>query len=130
MRKIAVVGSRDYRRLDLVERFVRRLAPGADYTIVSGGARGVDRKAEDTARAVGLPVLILLADWGLWGRSAGMRRNTRIVEEADEIVAFWDGESRGTEDTILKGRAAGKPVTVFGPDGELVPVNDISEEPK
>lgn len=31
---------------------------------------------------------------------------------ADEIVAFWDGVSKGTMDTIRRAQLAGKPYTV------------------
>lgn len=114
--KIAIVGSRDYPDLDRVRRFVTELPPGT--VVVTGGARGVDRTAEETAEACGLEVLVLTADWDGIGRSAGLVRNEEIVEEADEIVAFWDGESRGTVHTLTLAVEAGKSVTVFGPGGE------------
>lgn len=37
-------------------------------------------------------------------------RNGWIVEDADQVVAFWDGASSGTADTIRRARAAGVPV--------------------
>lgn len=58
-----------------------------------------------------------LPDWNRYGRSAGARRNAEIVKQADEVVAFWDGKSRGTQITIAMARAAGKPVTVYDAKG-------------
>jgi len=115
---VAVVGSREYPSLGLVREFVRRLAardPSA--VVVSGNARGVDRAAEEEARAAGLEVVSLPADWGAHGKAAGFVRNGQIVERCDAVAAFWDGRSNGTADTVRKAEAAGKKVSVWGPDG-------------
>lgn len=44
-----------------------------------------------------------------------MRRNTDIARQADKVVCFWNGKSKGCMDTVHK--ANGKPVVVFGPEG-------------
>lgn len=36
------------------------------------------------------------ADWDRYGKSAGYIRNKEMAEEADALMAFWDGKSRGT----------------------------------
>jgi len=96
--KIAVVGSREFKNLKLVQDFVANLPAGT--TIISGGARGVDTEAEVTAIAHWLPTLIFKAEWDKYGKSAGMKRNADIIAAADEVVAFWDGQSKGTAHTI------------------------------
>lgn len=111
--RIAVVGSRDYPDLDQVRGYVGELP--ADTHVVSGGARGVDRAAELAARARGLPVTIMRADWARFGRSAGFRRNALLVRAVDRVVAFWDGRSRGTAGTIEMARRLGKQVVVVRP---------------
>ena len=45
-------------------------------------------------------------------------RNQQIVDSADRVVAFWDGKSRGTADTLRRAHAAGKPILIIGPTGE------------
>jgi hypothetical protein len=113
--RVAVVGSRDYPDMEAVRSFVRRLAlTTPDAVVVSGGARGVDAVAVASARRHGLEVEEIPADWSK-GRAAGVMRNTVIVERADRVVAFWDGTSRGTLDTITKAKKAGKLVTVKVP---------------
>jgi len=98
--KVAIVGSRDYPHLNEVETYVRhKLAPVA-ATLVSGGARGVDSVAEREARKLGLQCFIFRADWELHGKSAGYIRNHDIVANCDRLVAFWDGESKGTKHSI------------------------------
>jgi predicted Rossmann fold nucleotide-binding protein DprA/Smf involved in DNA uptake len=44
---------------------------------------------------------------------AAFRRNTWIVEDADQVVAFWDGQSSGTRNSIEKARSIGRPVHIM-----------------
>lgn len=118
--RVAIVGSRDYPNLEQVRQFVRALAqkyPRAE--IVSGGARGVDQAAQDEGIQCGLVVTPIPAEWDKYKRSngknpAGMIRNQVIVDNADIVVAFWDGKSRGTKHTIDTARKDGKQVYVYG----------------
>jgi hypothetical protein len=80
--------------------------------IVSGGAKGADTLAALYAELRQLPLSVHLPNWQLHGKRSGMMRNTLIVEEADMVIAFWDGSSRGTKDTIDKTVAAGKPLRI------------------
>lgn len=109
--KLAIVGSRDYEHLNLVRYYVESLPPGT--TIVSGGARGVDRTAEQTAKHCGLPVITFHANWKQYGKQAGMIRNADIINCADAVVAFWDGSSPGTRNSINRAKKANKPVTII-----------------
>jgi hypothetical protein len=135
---VGIVGSRGYPRLDLVRSLVRRLAEwcqahGRGLTVISGTdpaksrRGGVDEVAIATARRLGIPVIIHEADWTLLGKSAGPRRNTRIVDDCDSLVAYWDLASRGTADSIRKALYAGKLRRVYGPDGAEVPVEIVGE---
>ena len=112
MRRVAIVGSRDFVPGTAVKDFVAKLS-GTDVEIVSGGARGVDLIAENSARLFNLPVKVFKADWKAHGKRAGVVRNKEIVDYADEIVAFWDGTSRGTKYTIDFAKEAGKPVMII-----------------
>jgi predicted Rossmann fold nucleotide-binding protein DprA/Smf involved in DNA uptake len=109
--RIAIVGSREYAKLDLVRKFVSELP--ADTVIVSGGARGVDQAAEFAAKARGLETVIFPAMWGQYGKRAGFMRNRQIVEASDRVVAFWDGFSAGTLSTIKLAQEAKKTVEVI-----------------
>ena len=107
---VAIVGSRGYQRLGDVEKYVQGLPEGT--VVVSGGARGVDKAAEDAAMEAGLDVEVYLPDWDKYGRVAGFIRNKDIEENADRCVAFWDGKSKGTKNTVSLFEKAGKPVEV------------------
>lgn len=64
--------------------------------IVCGKARGADTFGERYGKKNGYEVREFPALWDIEGKSAGYRRNVRMAENADALVAFWDGESRGT----------------------------------
>ena len=112
---VAIVGSRDFPHPEWVGAYVAGLPAGT--TVISGGARGVDTWAVDVARARGLSIVVFPADWDKHGKAAGPIRNKQIVEAVDLVVAFWDGESRGTANTIKLARAARKTVATYQPPG-------------
>ncbi len=95
--RIAVVGSRAF---DDYERMSKILIKYIPFILISGGAHGADALAERFANEHKLVSMIYPAKWDKYGKRAGFIRNTKIVEEADLVIAFWDGESRGTESTI------------------------------
>ncbi len=107
--RIAIVGSRNYMPLSEVVQFVRDLPEGT--IVISGDAPGVDKTAQEEAERIGLEVVKHPAQWQ-FGAGAGFIRNREIVKDADEIVAFWDGKSRGTADTIRCSVRAKKRVVV------------------
>jgi hypothetical protein len=109
--RLAIVGSREWKRLDWIDAFVDYLASGT--VVITGGARGVDKTAEKSALAKGLEVRVFPADWDKYGKGAGFIRNQQIVDACDAVVAFWDGESNGTKDTLKKASAAKKPTFIF-----------------
>lgn len=131
-RRVAVVGSRKVPgdsesvalanevRRQMVADFIAKLSP-RDHVVVSGGASGVDTWAVEAADALGIQTRVIRPKWEQYGKSAGFRRNKEIVADADDVVAFWDGESRGTEHTIKLAIEAGKHVAVFSfITGELI----------
>lgn len=114
MTKIAIIGSRDYPHLNHVRTYVESLPP--ETIIVSGGARGVDQEAEKEAKRCGLKTIVFHVNWrpnGVFDRSAGMKRNKLIIAEADQIVAFWDGKSPGTRNSINRAKRANKPIKII-----------------
>jgi hypothetical protein len=115
--RVGIVGSRGFTAPDLVRAFVRSLPK--DATVVSGGAQGVDSWAVGEAKILGLNYKEWPANWKQWGKAAGFIRNQTIVDDSDIVVAFWDGKSNGTADTIVKARKAGKATYVVYATDEL-----------
>lgn len=103
--KLAVVGSRSIKAYDLSS-----LIPEETTEIISGGAVGVDTLAEQYARRHNLKLTVFLPEYDLYGRRAPFIRNRFIVEECDEVLALWDGISRGTMFTVGYAEKIGKPV--------------------
>jgi len=131
--KLAVVGSRSFGNRNPVAFKTQeelREANESDYQclcavldictmdeIVSGGASGADRLAERYALERGLKIIVFPAKWDKYpGKTAAYQRNQLMVDVSDGVVAFWDGESKGTRMTMLLCREAGKPVMVVRTD--------------
>ena len=105
-RRIIVAGSRnykDYRRISAVlSEFIRKFSEdGIRPEFISGGCRGVDTLAERFCKLHNYPIKIFEADWVTHGKKAGYLRNKQMAEYAAEdngmLIAFWDGESKGTK---------------------------------
>jgi hypothetical protein len=47
--------------------------------------------------------------------TASARRNQELVDAAEVLVAFWDGESAGTRKTVVRALDSGREVHVFLP---------------
>lgn len=96
---------------ELVSRAVSE--SGIEITaVISGGAGGPDRAGEIWAEATKTPMEQFKPDWRL-GRGAGLARNGDMVSTADALIAIYDGQSKGTLDTIEKMKRARKKVFVL-----------------
>lgn len=111
--RVVVCGSRSWRDWSALEAALTRLPRGSQ--VVHGDARGADRMAGSVAERLGHYVARMPAEWERYGRSAGMRRNEQMLTcvKPDLVIAFWDGASRGTRDTIERARRAGIRVRVY-----------------
>lgn len=123
---VAIIGSRKYPKES--ESYIRKLVDdlhrrhGDKLIIVSGGANGPDSVAVSYAKRIGVATLVFTPRWrdnnGNFRKWAGFERNTKIVNEANIIYAFWDGKSRGTKDSLDKCVGQQKPAYVITPLGE------------
>lgn len=105
--KVAVVGSRSLSVPDLMDYL-----PQETTEIISGGAQGVDRSARDCAMKNHLKLTEYLPDYRRFGKAAPLRRNITIIENADLVLAFWDGKSPGTRFVIEQCEKRGIPLRV------------------
>lgn len=97
--KVAVIGSRDFNDYEEVKQTLSTI----NITLlVSGGAKGADTLGERYAKEHNIETKIFLPDWEKHDKKAGFLRNTDIINEAELIIAFWDGQSKGTKDSIEK----------------------------
>ena len=95
--KLIVAGSRDFNDYGLLKTSIQENFQRCEVEeIVSGIARGADTLGEQFAREYGIPIKQFPANWDLYGKSAGYRRNAEMANYADALIAFWNGESKGT----------------------------------
>lgn len=103
--KLIIAGSRCFANYTLLNETLTKLL--ANYTdlpqqieVVSGHALGADRLGEIWAERHNVKVVSFPAKWQLHGKRAGYLRNIEMAEYADALVAFWDGQSKGTKHMI------------------------------
>jgi hypothetical protein len=88
----------------------------AGVVLIEGDARGADRLAGTLAKARGWGLEVYPADWQRHGRTAGMRRNARMLRQGrpERVIACTDDltASRGTADMVRRAHDAGLPVLV------------------
>ncbi len=112
--KVGVIGSRSFTDYDLLKSELDKIREVSEITcIVSGGATGADLLGERYAKEHKIPTKIFFPDWKKFGKRAGFLRNSDIVRNSTIIIAFWNGASSGTLDSINKAKDLDIPVTVI-----------------
>lgn len=133
MIRLAVVGSQSFNDPVFAYHWLDNLRWlfGA-LQVVSGGASGADTIGQHWAeQRTSIAPLIHYAKWSdlsapgaivrrrrdgkEYNARAGMDRNPLIVRDAQAALAFWDGRSPGTANTIKLVRAAKKPLLIAWP---------------
>lgn len=98
---------------DETTKYISELTSANDSVeIVSGLAKGADTLGCKYAEEAGYPIRGFAAEWGKFGRSAGPIRNKLMAKNADALIAFWDGKSRGTMHMIDYAKEMGLKVRV------------------
>lgn len=119
MMRVLVCGRRDYAgdglRVALTELHGGPRGPITE--MIEGGAKGADRIGAAWADNWSVPRRRFDADWERHGRSAGPKRNQRMIDEGrpDLVIAAPGG--RGTADMVRRARAAG--IEVLDVPGDL-----------
>lgn len=97
--RVIIAGSRGIRDYEVVEDAINE-SQFPISVVVSGGAKGVDQLGELYAESMNLRLHIFEPEWDVHGRAAGPIRNRKMAENADALIAIWDGKSRGTKNMI------------------------------
>lgn len=103
MIRVIVAGSRSVTDYALVASVLDQALAGwsvDEVAIVSGMAAGPDLFGKQWADANGIEVIEVPANWDKFGKPAGVIRNGIMADIADCLIAFWDGQSRGTKAMI------------------------------
>jgi ABC-type enterochelin transport system substrate-binding protein len=99
--KVIIAGGRNFNDYDkLRESCDNILINQEEVEVVSGTSSGADTLGERYAQEKGYKIEKFPAQWDLYGKSAGYKRNQQMAEYADGLIAFWDGKSKGTKHMI------------------------------
>lgn len=106
--KTIIAGSRDniyYEDLLMA----MEATPWYPSVVVCGMCRGADLLGKRWAEENKIPVEKYPANWrpnGIFDRAAGYKRNVLMAQNAEALIALWDGQSKGTKNMIdiAKGR--------------------------
>lgn len=102
MFRVIIAGGRDFDDYE-------KLAAAMDFylghiedeiVVVCGLCGGADQLGHRYATERGYRISYHPANWEYYGKAAGPIRNEEMAKNADALVAFWDGESRGTKNMI------------------------------
>ena len=75
--------------------------------ILHGGAPGIDTFAGEWATERGIDVTVFHAEWDRFGRSAGPRRNAKMLAEGKPDMVFAFPGGIGTADMVKRAEKAG-----------------------
>ena len=102
--KIIIAGGRDFMDYNLLKEKTNKILQEKKVThkivIISGCARGADTLGLRYASENAFDVEEYPADWDKYGKKAGYVRNVEMAENADALIAFCDGKSKGTKHMI------------------------------
>jgi hypothetical protein len=124
--RLLITGSRGWHDEGAIEAVIAHYKQQSrvlreEFVLIHGHAKsGADALADRVGQRLGLKVgkdlIRVPADWRRYGKGAGPKRNTRMLEEfhPDVVVAFRaTGKSNGTDDMITQAKAAEVPTHVL-----------------
>jgi len=103
--RVIVCGGRDYDNEEFVWKVLDCLFKEG-LVIIQGGARGADSFAKNWAENHDVENREFEADWNRYGRAAGHKRNTKMLEEDPHVVVAFPG-GPGTENMVNQAHARG-----------------------
>ena len=116
IKRVVVAGCRNYNNYaeakEYIDRCLSRIRKENKIVIVSGGSLGADKLGELYAEENGFKIERYIAQWEKYGKSAGPIRNEEMAKNADFVICFWDGKSRGTKSMIGCAKRQGKPLKI------------------
>lgn len=112
--RVIVAGKRDFFDKEFIYKHLDKIFDtfGRPDIIIEGGASGVDTTARMYALEHHIPSRTFFAKWDTHGKAAGPIRNKEMAKYASKdtnahLIAFWDGESKGTKNMIDTAKSHG-----------------------
>lgn len=110
--KLIIAGSRNIKDYLLLLKAIKNSKYENITEVVSGCATGADELGEIWALQNNIHIEKMPAEWNIYGKSAGPRRNAKMGEYADAAIVLWDGVSKGSRHMIEVMNRLNKPVYI------------------
>jgi hypothetical protein len=126
--RLIIAGGRTFEDYQTLKEFADRVSGDClEMTVISGTAAGADTLGERWAAEEGWLLELYPANWDTYGKRAGYVRNELMAYNADTLLAFWDGESKGTKHMIDIALAKGLDVHIIQYIPEIPEAPDAGE---
>jgi len=117
---VLMCGDRNWTNEKIIEEYIKILPSTA--VIIHGGCRGADKISGRLGRKHNHVVIVYEAEWEMFGRGAGPRRNEEMLMDGKPniVVAFHDNieQSKGTKDVVMRAIKKGIDVQLKNSKGE------------
>ena len=111
--RVIIAGGRDFTDYELLCRKLDHILKNVQsICVVCGEAKGADSLGRRYAKEHGYDIDSFPANWEKYGKQAGYIRNKKMADNANALVAFWNGKSKGTAHMIEAARKEGLEVRV------------------
>lgn len=117
--RVGVVGSRNFNNKDFIFGYLDSKIEKISHLVSGGCPTGADSISQIYAKERGMSITVHYPNWEKDGKGAGFKRNHKIVEDSDIIVAFTTG-SKGTQNTIDLAKKMNKQVIIHEVEPDLV----------
>ena len=117
--KTAIIGSREFKQMDLVREEIFQRLHYSDIEVITGGAKGIDAFAETYCKSENIPCEVI-RPINPANKLDYLFRNVEIITKADRIIAFWDESSKGSAFTIRYALDRKKDIIVYNSKGDVL----------
>lgn len=114
--KIAVIGSRNFCDYSFFAKKLEQIISNLDGDIeyISGGClNSADELIQRYCKENNCKLTEFLPDWEAHKKAAGIIRNKLIVNECTHLIAYWNGVSKGTKNSVDMARKQNKPIRII-----------------
>jgi predicted Rossmann fold nucleotide-binding protein DprA/Smf involved in DNA uptake len=112
--KIGIVGNRENWTEKEVFEKLEELNIDSRFTLITGGAEGVDTFVMKYAKIHGCKLIVYYPDYKKYNDNATKKRNKKIAEEIYFLIAFNKKEYSGTTQTINFTLGLNKLILTYG----------------
>jgi hypothetical protein len=106
--RLAVIGSRTFQDYELLKETLDHYYI---TNIISGGDEGADKLVERYAEEKGLPIDVITHEENF--EMSNSPRTYAIINNAQIVVAFWNGKSKGTGDMVTYAKRKNKQMKII-----------------